>query len=857
TKPFSGQCAENVQRYDYKANFNHPEWAADNLSIVFEVALEDAPFGSNTFENSQIGSMHYMFAVTSDGCGFPEAMNVKVWTTNNSLIATDHKIRTLPRPSPFIRTNADFAYQFVLYELADPITHKYELAQLGLASKGLTGFIDSSYSQFGDTVISFAEQSKRRRPVWAYDLPFSVPMDDNELAWVAYEKMDQEGNIQIYGAQIKPLGFRATEPSPLAGPQALTKKVPAALVADPINEVKLPKVFSDIIDEPKTFTDLMVSQKLVESPNNQRFVYSPVTGISRSVMPVNDSKMIAQYTGAETSTTDIIEANYGIQFYNGYSAYTANIDGLGAAGLSGTGGSFRIGGLTPGQIEDISQAAGFAGAGNGNIVQIDAIREYAWTKCSPNHYWPEFNAGGLGVPPVPADLVYIKGSKTMGANNQLIWLKDLPTEVSGECVVTKPQCDENDKPKAGIDYVENCSRPKCSSATDFKWVIAPMIPGTFCEVQNPDICKDYACDGAGVCAGTPDDSNNASCTPPPPVEDCSKTMTVVNPGMSKSDDADGDGIANACDNCPSTENPDQKDTDNDGKGDVCDATITDKDSCKVPFGIKYADIDQDGDGLRDGSLPDGTVCDNCPVVWNPDQADGDNDHIGDACEDICIECCCEGPECPKADCFIDPKDDIDHDAFYNGALPDGTVCVDNCPTVTNFDQLDSDLDGLGDACDNCPLLANIDQKDSDGDGVGDLCDPIIDTVITTPDPDPETPSETPPPVTAGECEADNTVPLDTNSKVDTNVDGNLSLSETIAAYQGKLGDGDTWIIEPLGNGQVKVSGICKAGGFRFSGESVGCGCDITQKTSHQKGNMLLMLLAGFTYLGIYALRVRV
>jgi surface antigen len=74
--------------------------------------------------------------------------------------------------------------------------------------------------------------------------------------------------------------------------------------------------------------------------------------------------------------------------------------------------------------------------------------------------------------------------------------------------------------------------------------------------------------------------------------------------------------------------------------------------------------------------------------------------------------------------------------------------ADNCDLVKNADQKDSDGDKIGDACDtdddgdgiidskdNCPRNKNADQKDSDGDGIGDVCDPDRDgdTVANTSD----------------------------------------------------------------------------------------------------------------------------
>ena len=85
---------------------------------------------------------------------------------------------------------------------------------------------------------------------------------------------------------------------------------------------------------------------------------------------------------------------------------------------------------------------------------------------------------------------------------------------------------------------------------------------------------------------------------------------------------------------------------------------------------------------------------------------------------------------PRSNQFILQTDDNDADGILND--------VDNCPTVYNPDQLDSNNNGVGDVCedpdndgiknsdDNCPDIFNPDQEDFDNDGIGDICDDDID-----------------------------------------------------------------------------------------------------------------------------------
>lgn len=130
------------------------------------------------------------------------------------------------------------------------------------------------------------------------------------------------------------------------------------------------------------------------------------------------------------------------------------------------------------------------------------------------------------------------------------------------------------------------------------------------------------------------------------------------------------------------------------------------DDASVPLDVWAVDADADGAGA--------------PCAFGGVGNDVDGDGWPDNCDNCPTISNCE-------------QLDADGDGTGNACQPDGDgdgvpQGEDNCDRVANSGQEDSDQDGIGDACDNCPLTANWGQSDTDGDGTGDECemDPCAD-----------------------------------------------------------------------------------------------------------------------------------
>ena len=185
-------------------------------------------------------------------------------------------------------------------------------------------------------------------------------------------------------------------------------------------------------------------------------------------------------------------------------------------------------------------------------------------------------------------------------------------------------------------------------------------------------------------------------------------------------DDDGDGVNDGADNCLLSPNVDQNDTDTDGQGNVCD-------------------VDDDNDGVSDSS-------DNWSLlaaIANDHDHDGFPDNWSGGCDAICqagsgfvLDNCplvtninqldTDGDAQGNACDTDDDNDGVPDDRDVLPLDPTESADTDGDGTGNNTDT-DDDNDGVLDGADNCPLAANTNQADTDADGKGNVCDLSLGT----------------------------------------------------------------------------------------------------------------------------------
>jgi len=262
-------------------------------------------------------------------------------------------------------------------------------------------------------------------------------------------------------------------------------------------------------------------------------------------------------------------------------------------------------------------------------------------------------------------------------------------------------------------------------------------------------------DGAG---DTDDDADSDTVA----VDDADSDTVAV-------DDADSDTVADTTDNCPLVANANQLDTDDDTQGDACDSTPNGGGTAGDTTGptITFTPAPLATINVGTNYVIQGTITDPSGVAYLTYTLD-DVDHSGAFLEifgetqstsrdfTLTFSPLVIGQHTititvgdntyaqnlrtiTRTVIVTDPNEGYPSDDFDNDAISN---IGDNCPTIANPTQLNTDSDTQGNACDtdddndiildtadNCPIVANTSQTDIDDNGVGDACEPTTSHYI--------------------------------------------------------------------------------------------------------------------------------
>ena len=191
-----------------------------------------------------------------------------------------------------------------------------------------------------------------------------------------------------------------------------------------------------------------------------------------------------------------------------------------------------------------------------------------------------------------------------------------------------------------------------------------------------------------------------------------------------SNDRDNDRILDSQDNCPIAYNPNQLDSDNDGVGDACDST----DDTETATSSGFIQTDS---GRYTTTYASTTMV-------------NISGSVDDYRRGVPVSLEIKIPNGSTETLGITPNRDGDFQTAFalDRDSPEGqyniTVKYDGMRFASTMFSVssestqpqiqDTDGDGVQDSQDNCPTSYNPDQKDSNGNGVGDACDTSVTTI---------------------------------------------------------------------------------------------------------------------------------